>query len=149
MPNSKIHNDPENELAALCKTPIEQLRERWRTLFRREPPAAFGPDLLRRSIAQRIQEDAYGGLDPATARWLNKVIAQAGKSNGKIIAPRRIKIGAILVREWKGTSHRVTVVDHGFSYQGQPYTSLSEVARLITGTRWNGPWFFGLRTGTE
>jgi hypothetical protein len=144
-----VQADLEIELIALPTTPIEQLRKRWRLLFRREPPVAFGPDLLRRSIAQKLQEDFYGGLDRASAKLLNQLVGQADKNNGKIVVPRQIKTGAILVREWKGTSHRVTVVGVGFTYQGQPYKNLSEIARLITGTRWNGPRFFGLRAGKD
>ena len=64
---------------------------------------------------------------------------------GKLVLPRRIKPGAILVREWKGKSHRVTVLPDGFAYEGETFRSLSEIARRITGGRWNGPRFFGLR----
>jgi hypothetical protein len=133
------------EVAGLLALSIAELRNRWGAIFKSEPPQAFGPDLLRRSIAQKLQEDAYGGLDRATAKLLNQLVAQAGKNNGKIVVPRRIKTGAILVRDWKGTRHQVTVAADGFTYQGRPYTNLSEIARLITGTRWNGPRFFGLR----
>ena len=139
----------ENELKLLPSQPIKILRERWRMLFSDHPPRAFGPDLLRRSIAQKLQDDAYGGLDAKTARLLKKLIAQSGKNNGKIVVPRRIKAGAVLVREWKGKSHRVTVLDDGFSFEDKPYENLSEIARTITGTRWNGPRFFGLRTEGE
>ncbi len=128
---------------------IAELRALWRAKFKAEAPAAFGPDLLRRSIAYRIQEAAYGGLDPATARLLRQLMAQYAKMPGKIVMPRRIKPGAILVRQWKGDSHRVTVLQDGFAYQGQTYDSLSVIARLITGTRWNGPRFFGLRNHKE
>jgi hypothetical protein len=139
----------EAELARLRSTPIAELRALWRAKFKSEPPKAFGPDLLRRSIAQTIQETAYGGLDPATARLLNQLIAQHAKTPGKIVLPRRIKPGAILVRQWKGHSHRVTVMSDGFAYDGKSYDSLSKIARLITGSRWNGPRFFGLRSGKE
>jgi hypothetical protein len=135
----------ETELIELVKKPIDLLRQRWRALFRNEPPPAFGPDLLRRSIAQKLQEDAYGGLDPATTRLLNQLIAQSGKNNGRLVLPRRIKAGAVLVREFKGKTHRVTVTESGFAFAGKPYDNLSKIARLITGTRWNGPRFFGLR----
>jgi hypothetical protein len=137
----------EAELAQLRLMPIAGLRALWRAKFKSDPPKAFGPDLLRRSLAQKIQENAYGGLDLATARLLNQLIAQHDKSPGKIVLPRRIKSGAILVREWKGQSHRVTVAADGFSYDGKIYESLSQIARLITGSRWNGPRFFGLRPG--
>ena len=143
----------EAEVERLRSMPIVELRALWRAKLKSDPPKAFGPDLLRRSIAQKIQEKAYGGLDPATARLLNQLIAQHVKTPGKIVLPRRIKAGAILVRQWKGESHRVTVLDGGFAYEGKTYESLSEIARLITGTRWNGPRFFGLArcngTGTR
>jgi hypothetical protein len=135
----------EAELDRLSSMPIVELRARWRALFKSEPPKAFGPDLLRRSIAYRIQEDAYGGLDRATKRLLRQVKAQMRKTPGKILLPRRIKAGAVLVRRWKGESHRVMVLDEGFAYEGKTYESLSVIAREITGTRWNGPRFFGLR----
>jgi hypothetical protein len=144
-----VAHSVEKEVAELLVQSVVGLRTRWRVIFKSAPPQAFGPDLLRRSIAQRLQEDAYGSLDRPTAKLLNQLVAQAGKNNGKIVVPARIKAGAILVREWKGTSHRVTVADDGFTYQGQHYSHLSEIARLITGTRWNGPRFFGLRNGTE
>jgi hypothetical protein len=141
--------DVEAELELLPSKPIVELRARWRALFKSEPPKAFGPDLLRRSIAYRIQEVAYGGLDRATARLLQQLKAQMRKTPGKIVLPRRIKSGAVLVRKWKGHSHRVTVLEEGFAYEGQTYDSLSVIARLITGTRWNGPRFFGLRGDKE
>jgi len=137
--------DVEAELDRLPSMPIVELRARWRAQFKSEPPKAFGPDLLRRSIAHRIQEDAYGGLDRATARLLQQLKTQMRTTPGKIVLPRRIKAGAVLVRKWKGHSHRVTVLDEGFAYEGKTYDSLSVIARQITGTRWNGPRFFGLR----
>jgi hypothetical protein len=150
MPNATERNsNTEQDLAELSQSPIRQLRTRWRTLFRAEPPPAFGPDLLRRSIAQKLQEDAYGGLDRETAQLLKQLIAQSAKNNGKVVVPRRIKPGAILIREWRGKSHRITVLDDGFSFENKPYDNLSEIARMITGTRWNGPRFFGLRAGKE
>jgi hypothetical protein len=135
----------EAEIERIRSMPIVELRALWRARFKSEPPKAFGPDLLRRGIAQKLQEDAYGGLDRATARLLNQLIAQSAKNNGKIVVPRRIKPGAVLVREWKGKSVRITVTEDGFAFEGKPYDSLSEIARMITGTRWNGPRFFGLR----
>ena len=139
----------EAELDQLQMMPIKGLRALWRAKFKSDPPKAFGPDLLRRSIAQKIQENAYGGLDPATARLLNQLIAQHTKTPGRIVLPRRIKAGAILVRQWKGQSHRVTVAASGFVYDGKTYESLSQIARLITGSRWNGPRFFGLRANKD
>jgi hypothetical protein len=140
----------EDELDRLAVMPIAQLRIRYREVFRSDPPKAFGPDLLRRSIAHRIQEKAYGGLSRPAQRLLDQAMkAFAAKPNGKIVLPRRIKPGSVLVREWKGTSHRVTVLADGFVYDGDTYSNLSEIAVLITGTRWNGPRFFGLRSKTQ
>src|SRR5467141_5443971 len=140
-------SDPlvEDELDRLATMPIAQLRVRYREVFRTDPPKAFGPDLLRRSIAQRIQEKAYGGLSRSAQRLLDQMMkAYAAKPNGKIVLPRRIKPGSLLVREWKGKSHRVMVLAEGFAYDGKIYSNLSEIAGFITGTRWNGPRFFGL-----
>jgi hypothetical protein len=139
----------EAELERLRSMPIGELRALWGAKFKSAPPSAFGPDLLRRSIAHKIQENAYGGLDAPTTRLLNQLIPQHGAAPGKLVLPRRIKSGAILVRHWKKETHRVTVLENGFAYAGKTYDSLSEIARLITGTRWNGPRFFGLRSGTE
>lgn len=136
----------EAELDRLPITPIAQLRIRYRELIRAEPPPAFGPDLLRRSIAQRIQEKAYGTLAPTTRRLLDQLIKAAiAKPNGRLELPRRIKPGSELVRVWKGKRYRVIVMAEGFAYDGKPFASLSEIASQITGTNWNGPRFFGLR----
>jgi hypothetical protein len=140
----------EAELDRLTVMPIAQLRVRYRGLFRAEPPKALGPDLLRRSIAHRIQEKAYGGLSRSTQRLLDQLMKSfSAKPIGKIVLPRRIKPGSVLVREWKGRSHRVMVLADGFAYDGNSYGNLSQIAGLITGTRWNGPRFFGLRSKIE
>jgi hypothetical protein len=140
----------EAELERLAVMPIAQLRVRYREVFRADPPKAFGPDLLRRSIAHRVQEKAYGGLSRSAQRLLDQMMkAFAAKPGGKIVLPRRIKPGSVLVREWKGKSHRVMVLADGFAYDGKTFGNLSEIAVLITGTRWNGPRFFGLRTKTQ
>src|SRR6202140_3999622 len=137
----------EAELERLPTTPIAGLRKRYRELFRTEPPKAFGPDLLRRSIAHRIQEKAYGGLRASTRRLLDQqVTAAMAKPNGRLELPRRIKPGSELVRTWKGKSYRITVMADGFAYDGERFASLSEIASEITGTKWNGPRFFGLRS---
>jgi hypothetical protein len=136
----------EDELDRLATMPIARLRVRYREVFRTDPPKAFGPDLLRRSIAHRIQEKAYGGLSVPTRRLLDQLVkAAAAKPNGRLELPRRIKPGSELVRTWKGKSYRVMVMADGFAHGGKTYASLSEIACDITGTRWNGPRFFGLR----
>ena len=140
----------ESELDRLTKMPIAGLRNRYRELFRTEPPKAFGPDLLRRGIAHRIQEKAYGGLPAATRRLLDQLVKAAlAKPNGRLELPRRIKPGSELVRTWNRRTYRVMVLDDGFAYAGRTYCSLSEIASEITGTNWNGPRFFGLRRSSD
>ena len=150
-PDSKA-TDPavEAELDRLAVTPIAQLRIRYCELFRTDPPKAFGPDLLRRSIAHRIQEKAYGGLPASTRRLLNQSVKAAmAKPNGRLEIPRRLKPGSELVRTWKRKTYRVMVMADGFAHDGKTFASLSEIASEITGTRWKGPRFFGLRSGTN
>ena len=140
--------DPEveSELVRLLSMRIADLRPRYRELFRAEPPRAFGPDLLRRSIAHRLQERAYGGLSRQHQRLLDQLIRAARvKRNGRLELPRRIKPGSELVRTWNRRTYRVVVLESGFAHEGRTYNSLSEIASEITGTKWNGPRFFGLR----
>jgi hypothetical protein len=144
----KKPSDPhvEAELARLPTMPVAHLRNRYLEVFRAAAPKAFGPDLLRRSIAYRIQEKAYGGLSRSTQRLIDQwVKAYWKKPTGRLEIPRRIKPGSVLVREWKGTTHKVMIVADGFAYDGRTFPSLSEIATRITGTKWNGPKFFGLR----
>jgi DUF2924 family protein len=142
--------DIDRDLAWLSRATIRQLRQRWRSLFGTEPPPAFGPDLLRRSIAQQLQENAYGKLSVTAQRQLDRIIALLRNTpSGQLVLPRRIKAGAVLIRDWKTQTHRVTVLDDGFEYDGHNYASLSEIAREITGTNWNGPRFFGLRANPK
>jgi Protein of unknown function (DUF2924) len=151
QPDSKA-TDPavEAELDRLAVMPIAQLRIRYRELFRTDPPKAFGQDLLRRSIAHRIQEKAYGGLTASTRRLFDQLVKAAmAKPNGRLEIPRRIKPGSELVRTWDGKTHRVRVTADGFAYEGETFASLSEIASEITGTRWNGPRFFGLRSASN
>ncbi|WP_184087128.1 DUF2924 domain-containing protein [Afipia massiliensis] len=151
-PSSMKPADPavEAELDRLATAPIVELRKRYREVLRTDPPKAFGPDLLRRSIAQRIQEKAYGGLSGPTKRLLDQLVkAMAAKPNGRLELPRRIKPGSELVRTWKGKTYRVVVRPDGFAYEGKTYAGLSEIASLIAGTNWNGPRFFGLRSKPE
>jgi hypothetical protein len=140
----------DTELDRLPKTPIVDLRSRYRELFRAEPPKAFGPDLLRRSIAHRIQERAYGGLSRGHQRLLDQLVRAArAKPNGRLELPQRIKPGSELVRVWNRRTYRVVVLENGFCHQGRTYKSLSEIALEITGTKWNGPRFFGLRRSSD
>ena len=133
-------------LAALKTASTPDLKAQWRDLFDTEPPP-FNRSYLESRLAYRIQELAYGGLKPDTLRRLEKLGEQLDGSG----VPRRKRqdrmpmAGTRLVREWQGVEHTVTVTGDGFDWQGRPYKSLSAIARAITGTRWNGPLFFGLR----
>lgn len=134
-------------LAALKTTPTPDLKAQWRALFASEPPP-FNRQYLVTRLAYRIQELAYGGLKPETIRRLE----QLGENlDGGNITKRRIRTdikpitGTRLLREWQGVEHVVTVTADGFEWQGRPYQSLSSIARAITGSRWNGWVFFGLK----
>jgi hypothetical protein len=133
------------QLAALKTAPIGDLKQKWRDLFDREPPP-YNRRFLEHRLAYRIQELAYGGLKPETVERLD---ALADELEGKLSRRRRVEnrpiSGTRLIREWKGVEHCVTVRDEDFEYQGRPFQSLSAIARAITGTRWNGLVFFGLK----
>lgn len=136
----------ENELASIASETKIQLRQRYIKLFECEPPRAFGPDLLRRSVAQQLQVQAYGGLSKTMQRELDRLVAAFITKPGSRLAPsRKAQFGTVLVRQWKDRSYRVSITEDGFSFEGRTFSNLSEIARLITGTRWNGPRFFGLR----
>lgn len=144
---ARVNPEVEAELKRLPAAPIVALRKRYRELFKAEPPKAFGPDLLRRSIAHRIQERAYGGLSTDTRRLLDKLVrGAAAKPDARLEVPRRIRPGSELVRTWNRRTYRVTILEKGFAYEGTTFASLSEIATSITGTKWNGPRFFGLRS---
>ncbi len=137
---------PVEDLAGLEGLPKEELRDRWAELYGGEPPKRMGHDLLCRCIAYRLQEAGLGGLRPGTRRRLLKLAGQVERGQ-EVSLPvvRRVTSGATLFREWRGQMHRVSVLEDGFEYQDRRYRSLSVIAREITGTRWSGPRFFGLR----
>jgi hypothetical protein len=136
----------EAELELLPKLSAKRLDERWRELFgTARPPRLYG-SLLIGVLAYRLQEKAFGGLKPATRRLLRQVagLPAERRSLDRLTQPR-LKAGAVLLREWHGTTQRVTVLESGYEYHGQRFKSLSEIARRITGSRWSGPLFFGLK----
>ena len=140
-----------DEIAHLRGLDLKGLRSRWQSLFRRPPPDHLPRHLLFAIIAYRIQADRLGDLDHETKQVLDQTDAK--KTNVTMSArlvsfdQKRIELtpGTVLVREWDRHSQRVMVVADGFAWNGQTYDSLSKVAFAITGTRWNGPRFFGLR----
>jgi hypothetical protein len=136
-------------LAALKTATTPDLRDQWRQLFETEPPL-YNRRFLESRLAYRIQELAYGGLKPETVERLDALVEELeGRGNitrGRIRHHDKPVAGTVLVREWQGVEHQVTVREDGYEYQGRPYQSLSSAARAITGTRWNGWVFFGLKS---
>src|ERR1700722_5542024 len=132
------------EIAELSALDAEALRQQWARLLGRDPPLTLGRSTLIQAIAYRLQERAFGGLKPSTQRILNRVAGETTSANSKRTPAHKTGAGTVLIREWRGVTHRVTVPDDDVVYRGQRYKSLSEVARLITGTHWSGPRFFGL-----
>ncbi len=134
-------------LVALKTAPTLELKRQWRQLFETEPPP-FNRRYLESRLAYRIQELAYGGLKAETVKRLQALGEQLDGGN---IITRRIRAdlkpiaGTRLIREYQGIEQVVTVLQDGFEWQGRPYQSLSAIARAITGTRWNGWVFFGLK----
>jgi hypothetical protein len=164
---SSFASDPKmkalrEEIAKLKDLDLEGLRKRWQKLHRSPAPDHLPKWLLLRIIAYRIQANALGDLDRDTVKFLEQVAAArearraAGIKLGKKPPPvpavagrRSLKPGTVLVREHDKVLHHVMVVKDGFSWSGMTYASLSEVAKAITGTNWNGPRFFGLRAKSE
>jgi hypothetical protein len=136
-----------SRLAALQAAPIGELKAQWRALFGKEPPP-FNRAYIQSRLAYRIQELAYGGLKPGTRARLEALGEQLDGGNvvlRRIRADTRPLPGTRLLREYDGVQHVVTVRADDFEYEGRPYRSLSAIARHITGTRWNGWTFFGLK----
>ena len=119
----------EADIARLRSLALDALRRRWRAVFGRTPPAALSKDLLGRMIAWRLQEQAFGGLDRESLTFLDGLARHGG------LPRRQLKPGTVLVRDYDGQHHTVTVAADGFNWQGTTYASLSAIARAITGTR--------------
>ena len=136
------------EIARLRDLDIAELRNRWHTVFGRRPPPHLPRHLLYRMVAYRFQVDHLGDLDGESRRLLDSAVSPeaAGKravDGNRVTAD--VRPGTMLAREWNGRMHRVSVLAEGFAWNGKTYPSLSKIAFAITGTRWNGPRFFGLR----
>ena len=125
---------------------LPELRAEWRRVHKSAPPAAFTADLLIRGITYRMQEQSFGKLPIEFRRELDQLAGMGAKTvrPGKKKGP--LRTGSRLVRRWRGISYSVAVLDGGFEYRDKSYRSLSEIAREITGTRWSGPRFFGVRS---
>lgn len=134
------------EIARLRDLDTKELRARWRTVFRREAPPHLSRHLLFGVLAYRMQADALGDLDSEYQRLLERAKLTGGTdTQTAVVAATCVEPGTILSREWNGRLHHVAVLADGFAWNGKTYPSLSKVAGAITGTRWNGPRFFGLR----
>ncbi len=129
--------DVEWGVAALGGLPRKALAERWRAVYRAPPAADISAPLMRKALAWEIQAKAFGGHKPKTLSLL-KAKAKRGD------APKTVSVGTRLVREWNGATYEVEVLESGYRWRGAIWTSLSAIAREITGTKWSGPRFFGL-----
>ncbi len=155
MPRDALHGGgrahPASEglpekLAALADLDAVGLRVEWRRLYRSHPPLHIRRDLLVLAIAWKLQERAYGGLTAAQKRKLAGIAEELRKNGDLSAGPAiRVKPGLRLVREWRGETHDVLVLEDGFEWNGERRRSLSAIAREITGTQWSGPRFFGLK----
>jgi hypothetical protein len=146
------------ELAGLAELDLDALRRRWRRLTGRPAPEHITKQLLIRLVAYRIQADVFGDLDNQSTKLLRRIAEQRAKGEAGTGVPtleslnvssrgaKSLAPGTVIGREHGGTMHHVMVLAGGFAWNGVTYRSLSEVAFAITGTRWNGPRFFGLRT---
>jgi hypothetical protein len=131
--------DLDAELARIGSLTIDQLRDEWEERLGLDPPPALSKELIARVLSHRLQEKVVGGIPPRIRK------AMVALDQGDNLPLQRIKDGSVLVREYEGKLHEAYVVPDGFSWQGKTYASLSTIARKITGTKWNGPRFFGLR----
>ena len=141
----------EGEIAHLRGLDLKGLRSRWQSVFQRPPPDHLPRYLLFAIIPYRVQADRLGDLDHETRQVLDR---SDSKETGATMSARLVSFdqkrtaltpGTVLIREWDRHSQRVMVMADGFAWNGQTYDSLSKVAFAITGTKWNGPRFFGLR----
>jgi len=140
----------DNEIARLRGLDVGQLRARWHTVFRRRAPLHLPRHLLFRILAYRLQADRLGDLDADTRRLLDRIGSGSLDETDRLVADlhrskTELKPGTLLTREWDGHLQQVMVLADGFSWNGKTYPSLSKLAFAITGSRWNGPRFFGLR----
>jgi hypothetical protein len=144
----------EIEIADLRDLDLKSLRLRWRGVTGRSAPIHLQRHLLFAMLAYRIQADAFGDLDAGMVQVLKAAVGSEGSAAITRLTDKvdqrnqELAPGAIVTREWNGREHRVMVLADGFAFEGKTYDSLSKVAFAITGTRWNGPRFFGLRAAT-
>ena len=142
------HKKLEAEIARLRDLGVKELRGRWQSILGRQPPPHLPRHLLFRILAYRLQADRFGDLDGESKHLLDRSESPEKAGQQAVRLVRRIadvRPGTVLGREWNGRMQRVSVLADGFAWNGKTYPSLSQAAFAITGTRWNGPRFFGLR----
>src|SRR5258706_7421334 len=140
----------DNEITRLRGLDVGELRARWHTVLRRAAPPHLPRHLLFRILAYRLQADQFGNLDADTRRVLDRMGLETAEGIGRLVADlnrsqNELRPGTLLTREWDGHLQQVMVLADGFTWNGTTYRSLSKIAFAITGSRWNGPRFFGLR----
>src|SRR6266404_4559376 len=128
----------------------DELKNRWRSLYGTQPPQKIHRSLLIAAVAHRMQENALGALKPSVRRHLMQAANNPPTSGPAPHYPSlRPRIGTVLVRDWGGMTHQAKVLEDGILFRSKRYGSLSEVARIITGSRWSGPLFFGLKSAAK
>ena len=132
------------QVAILPEMTTDELKQMWKKYHKTTPPP-FNRVFLIKRLAYRIQELAYGGLSKETEQRLDGLVSDEDGQSSKMPAKEQVLPGTRLVRGWKGVEHSCTVLDDGFEYQGRRFKSLTAVANFITGSRWNGLVFFGLK----
>lgn len=133
------------EIEALERLSLDELRAAWRQKLKSEPPRVQAREFLLSLLAWKLQAARYGGLGPDTQRRLNRLTREMANSpDFKLKMPVLVQPGSRLVREWRGVTHTVDVVNGGFVWEGKTYKTLTKIARAITGTAWSGPRFFGI-----
>jgi hypothetical protein len=136
----------EAEIGRLPDLGHDELRARWKSLFGHAAPKSLRRKFMARAVAYQMQVAEYGGLSAATRRRLREIaIAVRNGDRSGVLGGVQIKPGSQLIRQWQNTTHTVMVLDDGFALDGRTYKSLSAVAKVITGTNWNGYAFFGIK----
>jgi hypothetical protein len=143
--SGRHHKRSTEALSRLPTLDLAELQELWCRFYKTETTPRLSRELLVRAVAYRMQEVASGGPRLELQRQLRHITLEL-QQTGRVRIRPRLKSGTRLMREWRGQSHEVLVLDNGFSWQGAHYRSLSAIARKITGTAWSGPLFFGLRS---
>jgi hypothetical protein len=147
---TQVSNQISAKVKELPKLRTQELKELWQQLFAKPPHPRLRRELMIPILAYQIQQNAYGGLKPSTRKRLERLALELERNpKADLQSTPQIKTGTKMIRHWQGQRHEVLASEGGFDYRGQRYRSLSEIARKITGTRWSGPLFFGLKQARQ